>query len=203
MADDPAPSPDQIARLKRRYEKTDEKLADIAVDEGVTLRLIGALRRQHGWRLRSARGNTKSSGRRKPAATKKAVATRAKPRAPAPARARQADVGLSQPPPGVVDMPTLIARIRAQLEGALATAQARGPEADPDDTARLMASLTRTLQSLRALEKDTTQDGRRQDGRRQDDRRDDGADAPPLDLAELRRELARRIDLLRQEREDS
>ncbi|MEI2735303.1 MAG: hypothetical protein V9G24_11190 [Rhodoblastus sp.] len=94
-------------------------------------------------------------------------------------------------------MPTLIARIRAQLEGALETAQARGPEAEPDQTARLMASLTRTLQSLRALEKDTTQDDRRQD-----DRRDDGADAPPLDLAELRRELARRIDRLREERGD-
>ncbi|MFO1167567.1 MAG: hypothetical protein U1E19_05525 [Rhodoblastus sp.] len=193
MADDPAPSPDQIARLKRRYEKTDERLADIAADEGVTMRLIGALRREHGWRLRSARGKATSRGRRKPAATKKAAATRAKPRTPTPARARQVDAGLSQPPPGVVDMPTLIARIRAQLEGALATAQARGPEADPDDTARLMASLTRTLQSLRALEKDTPDDGRR----------GDGPDALPLDLAELRRELARRIDLLREDREGS
>ena len=193
MADDPAPSPDQIARLKRRYEKTDERLADIAADEGVTMRLIGALRREHGWRLRSARGTAKSRGRRKPAATKKAAATRAKPKTPTPARARQVDAGLSQPPPGVVDMPTLIARIRAQLEGALATAQARGPEANPDDTARLMASLTRTLQSLRALEKDTPDDGRR----------GDGPDALPLDLAELRRELARRIDLLREDREGS
>ena len=193
MADDPAPSPDQIARLKRRYEKTDERLADIAADEGVTMRLIGALRREHGWRLRSARGKATSSGRRKPAAPKKAAATRTKPRTPTPARARQVDAGLSQPPPGVVDMPTLIARIRAQLEGALATAQARGPEADPDDTARLMASLTRTLQSLRALEKDTPDDGRR----------GDGPDALPLDLAELRRELARRIDLLREDREGS
>ena len=193
MADDPAPSPDQIARLKRRYEKTDERLADIAADEGVTMRLIGALRREHGWRLRSARGKATSSRRRKPTATKKAATRRAKPRTPTPARARQVDAGLSQPPPGVVDMPTLIARIRAQLEGALATAQARGPEADPDDTARLMASLTRTLQSLRALEKDTPDDGRR----------GDGPDALPLDLAELRRELARRIDLLREDREGS
>ena len=198
MADDPALSPDQIARLKRRYEKTDEKLAAIAADEGVTMRLIGALRREHGWRLRSARGKAKPKGRRKPAARNKAAPTRAKAAATrskkiAPAPARQVDAELSQPPPGVVDMPTLIARIRAQLEGALAAAQARGPEADPDDTARLMASLTRTLQSLRALEKDTPDDGRR----------GDGPDALPLDLAELRRELARRIDLLRDEREGS
>jgi len=191
MADDPALSPDQIARLKRRYEKIDEKLADIAADEGVTVRLIGALRREHGWRLRNARGKAKPKGRRKPAATKKAAVVRAKKTAPSPAP--QVDAELSQPPPGVVDMPTLIARIRAQLEGALAAAQARGPKADPDDTARLMASLTRTLQSLRALEKDTPDDGRR----------GDEPDALPLDLAELRRELARRIDLLRDEREGS
>lgn len=190
-------SAEQIARLKRRYEETDQSVAAIARDEGVPERRLYVLRRKQNWRARSAIGpaRKKTSGKK----ASSGGTARAKKAGRAPPKPRAA----AKPPPGVVDMPTLIARIRAQLEGALATAQSRGPEADPDETARLMASLTRTLQSLRALEKDTTQDGRRQDGRRQDDRRDDGADAPPLDLAELRRELARRIDLLRQDREDS
>lgn len=192
-------SAEQIARLKRRYEETDQSVASIARDEGVRERQIYALRRKQNWRARSAIAPAPGKRSSKKASSGRTAGAKKAGRAPPAPKPRAA----TKPPPGVVDMPTLIARIRAQLEGALATAQARGPEADPDETARLMASLTRTLQSLRALEKDTTQDGGRQDGRRQDDRRDDSADAPPLDLAELRRELARRIDLLRQDREDS
>ncbi|MFO1136504.1 MAG: hypothetical protein U1E30_15105 [Rhodoblastus sp.] len=210
-------SADRIARLKHRYEETDQTVAAIARDEGLSERQLHALKRNEGWRARSAiRPAGKKASDRKSTAKKSAAkkSTDKKSAAKQPS-ARQSTAGrptaeagrapaspkprtVSKPPPGVVDTPTLIARIRAQLEGALETAQERGPEADPDATARLMASLTRTLQSLRALEKDTTQDGRRQD-----DRRDDGADAPPLDLAELRRELARRIDRLREERGDT
>lgn len=205
-------SADRIARLKHRYEETDQTVAAIARDEGLSERQLHALKRNEGWRARSAirPAGKKASDRKstaKKSAAKKSAAKQPSVRQPSAGRST-AEAGrapaspkprtVSKPPPGVVDTPTLIARIRAQLEGALETAQERGPEADPDATARLMASLTRTLQSLRALEKDTTQDGRRQD-----DRRDDGADAPPLDLAELRRELARRIDRLREERGDT
>jgi len=193
MASEYALSPEKFMRLKRRYEANEETLAAIAADEDVTPQSLMALRREHDWRPRSARRTNKV--REGKAAAKSARKSRGpgsgrtkKPKATqeAPPAARA-----SPPPPGVVDMPTLIARIRAQLEGALAAAQERGPDADPDETARLMASLTRTLQSLRALEKDTTQD----------ERAGDGKEALPLDLAELRRELARRIDLLREDRE--
>ncbi|HMN72463.1 MAG TPA: hypothetical protein PKA55_11420 [Rhodoblastus sp.] len=192
MVDFDALSPEDIERLKRRYEESDETLAAIGADEEMTPAQLQALRRTFGWRLRSARKpGPKSPARRKRAARpaqRKLVARAKKQAAPKPARRPQ-----TPPPPGVVDIATLIARIRAQLEAALQTAQARGPGADPEETARLMNSLTRTLQMLRALEKDTDKD----------DRRDDGADAIPLDLAELRRELARRIDLLRADGEDA
>ena len=186
MAASDAFSPEQIERLRRRYEEGAETIATIVADENVSEKKLYALRRECGWRARSAARRKNKPSRRRP---HRKIGSARKPAAPdRPERpARRA----SPPPPGVVDMSTLIERIRKMLEGALESAQTRGSEADPDETARLMASLTRTLQSLRALEKDTTQD----------ERRDDGADAPPLDLAELRRELARRIDRLRQDRE--
>ena len=185
MAASDAFSPEQIERLRRRYEEGAETIAAIVADENVSEKKLYALRHECGWRARSAT-RPKNKPRKRP---QRKIGPARKPAAPdRPERpARRA----SPPPPGVVDIATLIERIRKMLEGALESAQTRGPEADPDETARLMASLTRTLQSLRALEKDTTQD----------ERRDDGADAPPLDLAELRRELARRIDRLRQDRE--
>ncbi len=178
-------SPERIERLRRRYEDTVEPLAAIAADEGLTPTQLQALRREFEWRPRNARKAKpparkivhKAKSKRPAARPKKAAAPKPAPR--------------ETPPPGVVDMATLIARIRTQLESALHAAQARDPGVDPEETARLMNSLTRTLQMLRALEKDTDKD----------DRRDDGSDEPPIDLAELRRELARRIDLLRHQRD--
>ncbi|MBX3528309.1 MAG: hypothetical protein KF904_19075 [Rhodoblastus sp.] len=188
MASSDTLSPEKIERIRARYEARDETIAAICADEGVNEKTLHALRRKLEWRPRSKALQKAAAGGRKPTPRKaKATARRAPAKKPAKARP------VSAPPPGAVDMPTLIARIRRQLQGALEAAQERGPAADPDKTANLMASLTRTLQTLRALEKDTTQD----------ERRDDGSDAPPLDLAELRRELARRIDLLRQDRGDT
>lgn len=173
-------SPETIRRLKRRYEETDEKVSAIAADVGLSRGDLMALQRRFGWRTRTARK------------TKPAAKTKAKSKTSASQRTkRKVAQPTTSPPPGAVDMPTLIVRIRAQLEGALRTAQAQGADLAPEETARLMHNLTRTLQMLRALEKDTAGD----------ERRDDGADEPPLDLAELRRDLARKIDLLRQERD--
>lgn len=188
--------PETIARLRRRYEEGDGTIAAIARDEGVTEQNIQALKRALKWRPRDTRarkrkGAPAKAGSRARPAKAASRATPAKAASSAKPAKRPAADGRA-PPADVVDMPTFIARIRMQLEGALAAAQACGPDAKPADTASLMASLTRTLQSLRALEKDTTQD----------DRRDDGAEALPLDLAELRRELARRIDRLREQRDD-
>jgi len=195
-------SSETIERLKRRYEESDEKLVAIAAEEGIAPARLQALRREYGWRARSARTPKSKEISRKVerSATRKATRKTPARRKTGTGAKRAASSKRSKPPrratarpPGVVDVPTLIVRIRAQLEGALESAQTRGPKADPDETARLMNSLTRTLQMLRALEKDTDRN----------ERRDDGSDAPPLDLAELRRELARRIDQLRQDRESA
>ncbi len=196
--------PETIRRLKRRYANPAETLAAIAADEGLEPKDLQALQRTLGWKTRAARKAAAATTKRparaagKRAVSKKAAVTKkAAPKAraagpePAPGQARKRDAPPPVPPPGAVDMPTLIARIRAQLEAALRTAQAQGDDKDPEETARLMNSLTRTLQMLSALEKDTNQDGRQ----------GDGSDVLPLDLAELRRELARRIDLLRDDRE--
>ena len=188
MASSDTLSPEKIERLRARYEARDETIAAICADEGVSEKTLHALRRRFEWRPRSKTLNKAAAARGKTAPPRTKAGAR---RSPAKTIVKARPV--SAPPPGAVDMPTLIARIRRQLQGALEAAQERGGAADPDKTANLMASLTRTLQTLRALEKDTTQD----------ERRDDGSDAPPLDLAELRRELARRLDLLRQDRESS
>jgi hypothetical protein len=61
-----------------------------------------------------------------------------------------------------------------------------------DANARTLASLARTLSVLRGLEAEA-----------ENASQDSDADAPPLDLAELRHELARRLDRLRRARDAS
>lgn len=196
----PAPDlpPETLARLRARYESAEHRLAEIAREEGLETRDLLALRLLHGWRPRGGRKAApgpahkvvrKSAGAGKKPAPRRRTAPPTKSAAPAAAAKRRPP----RPPPRLgLSTAEMIVRIRALLKQALASAQARVGEDRPDETARFSNTLGRSLATLRELEKDF---GTHDAGRARDE--------PPLDLAELRRELARRIDLLREDREAS
>ena len=179
-------TPEDLARLKRRYEREQTAIADIARQEGLLPRQLLELRRRHGWKTRSARASPKTAKRSvtKPPSRRKASK-------PPPASA-------VAPPPVAEggDIMQLVRGMRVALEKEVAAAQARLASAAPaaaEASARTLASLARTLTALRDLEAGAAEAA--STGRSNDE--------PPLDLAELRRELARRIDILRDEREAS
>ena len=195
--------PEQIARIKLRYESGADDVADIARDEGFSKDQIYAMRRRFHWAARAApRSCASGAGTRAKAAVNKARTKAAKKkRAPnqkkkgSSARAREPERS-PDAPPGTSDVMALVHRLRVALEEELAALQARAAAATPaerETRARTLASLTRSLASLRAIEASATKAG---EVSGQPD------DEPPLDLAELRRELSRRLDVLREERED-
>lgn len=168
------PPPEALARAKELYETGGATVAALAGMLGLSKDAFYRRVKKWGWARKSS-GRGEQSAARKPA-----------PRKPAPRPA-------ASPPPVLparpADTQTLIVAVRHALEGELAALRARGGEAGASDAnARTLASLARTLSVLRALETD-------KDGGSADDE-----NAGPLDLAELRRELARRIDLLREQR---
>ncbi|MDE2363120.1 MAG: hypothetical protein KGM42_10620 [Hyphomicrobiales bacterium] len=113
-------------------------------------------------------------------------ARRAKPRKPA-AKAKRSTApprkaGRAAAPAGVVlQDQSLASRIRAALEAEIESLQADSTGA----SAATLASLARSLSNLRAYEAATDKAGKQDDG-------------PPLDPAELRRELSRRLAVLRE-----
>lgn len=175
--------PEQIDRLRRRYEETDETVSQIANDEGLTERRLHELRRRYDWKSRRPRAKAPVS--RKPRKPRKAAR---RPARVALARAEPARPKV-EPQAGV----SMIERVRALLEQALDAAQAQIADQPPEATTRFTVSLTRSLAMLKALEEDSAKNARAIER----------AGEPPLDLAELRRELARRLDRLREEREGS
>lgn len=83
----------------------------------------------------------------------------------------------------------LVMRTRAALARHLDALTAQ-PDADADQAARLLANLTRALNALRDLERQTKEDKHAAS---------DSEGEPPLDIAEFRAELVRRLDRLRAE----
>ena len=167
-------APERLARAKAQYRSGEASVAALAESLGLT---PGAMR----WRIRKWRW-TRAAPPKKAQAKQMAAPT-------SPTRARP------EPARGA-DTKSLIVAVRHALEGEIAALQeriAQGAASDAqgaasDANARTLASLARTLSVLRAIE--TEKDG--------ENAYDD--DKAPLDLAELRRELARRIDLLREQR---
>lgn len=170
------PPPETLARAKELYETGGATVAALAEMLGLSKDAFYRRVKKWGWARKGAGG--------KRAGDKRAGKPRAA-RKPAPRTAPPPSASQARP----ADTQSLIAAVRHALEGELAALRARSGETGAaDGNARTLASLARTLSVLRALETD-------KDGGNADDE-----NAGPLDLAELRRELARRIDLLREQR---
>lgn len=108
--------------------------------------------------------------------------------APAPAKAAPADPA------------RLIARLEDAVEREFARAESALDKQAPktaEASARTLATLVKALAELKRLRRDA--DAPREEAARDDDDAPDD-DAPPRDLAELRAELARRLERLRGER---
>lgn len=193
------PTPDAIARVRERYDAGDPT-AELARVLGVTESTFWRWRKLWGWPLRHA-----------------SPARMIAPRRSTPGVPQNADA----PDDAIVGAPDIVAtdadvaaavaaldgdtaapsndRIAAALRRALYAELAvllagSGSKRGSEPRARALASIGRTLALLGGADRTTTETG---------PENDDPADAPPVDVAELRHELARRLHLISQARDDS
>lgn len=188
-------TPQAIARVRELYEEGDATVAAIALAEGLSERQVQELRRRFGWPSRRAARKTATAKSAHKSAHKRADKIAAK----SAGEASGAKIGSgrrtasaeskSEPPRKDAPSADLVKRLRALLEAEIDGANERLAGEKPEAAARTLGALTRALQTLKAIESGEKQSGA-----------DTADDRPPLDLAELRRELARRIDRLREER---
>jgi hypothetical protein len=105
-----------------------------------------------------------------------------------------------QPQPPARDHGRLIARLEDAVEREFARAETALEKHTPktiESSARALATLVKALAELKRLRRDA--DGLQEDATRDDDETD-ASDEPPRELAELRAELARRLERLGGER---
>jgi hypothetical protein len=106
-----------------------------------------------------------------------------------------------QPPPPARDHGRLIARLEDAVEREFARAETALEKHAPktiESSARALATLVKALAELKRLRRDAG--GLQEDATRDDDETADASNEPPRELAELRAELARRLERLRGER---
>ena len=168
-------TPEFLAAAQRRYEDTNDSLAAMAAEFGVSERTINRMRDRGGWKRRSERKPRELSAvRLLDEATTLLAAPQAAPSQPLP----PSEAGVSA-----------VERIEKLVEKEIAAEEAARAQlgrlprtrADAERAARTLATLTQTLNALRRLRCGT-------------DRRDDDYDDMPEDIDAFRNELARRID---------
>lgn len=109
-------------------------------------------------------------------------------------RRKAADTPPAEATKRPLDAGRLIARLEDAVEREFARAEAALEKQAPktiEASARTLATLVKTLAELKRMRRETEE---RQDATRADD---DRSDEPPRELAELRAELARRLERLR------
>lgn len=169
-----APTREQIAQAKLLYDAGVAPIAEILKLLGMSAGRFRRFREQNGWPLRAS-----------------ACAPKNATKAPEPPAAKPARIDGG-----------LIARLEDAVEREFARAEAALEKHTPktiEASARTLASLVKTLAELKRMRRDAND---AKDGDRDDDADDalSAPDAPPRELAELRAELARRLERLRSER---
>ena len=194
------PTPDAIARVRERYDAGDPT-AELARVLGVTESTFWRWRKDWAWPMRHASPARMIAPRRAAKAIPQDTDTPA-----------DAIVGVRDVIATDIDVNAAVAaldddasapsteRIAAALRRALYAEVAvllagSGSKRGSEARARALASIGRTIAMLGgAKDRGTTETGPESD---------DAADAPPVDVAELRVELARRLHLISQARDDS
>ena len=165
------PSDEKIAQAKLLYDSGVTPIGEILELLGMSVGQFRRFREIHGWPLRAS-----------------ACAPRRKATDETPAAKKPRDAG------------RLIARLEDAVEQEFARAEAALAKHAPktiEASARTLASLVKTLAELKRMRRES--EDRENDA---DDDSDEAAnerdgDAPPRELAELRAELARRLERLR------
>jgi hypothetical protein len=119
---------------------------------------------------------------------------------PLRASACAAPNSVSPPPERAAPERDMIARLEDAVEREFARAESALEKHAPktiEQSARTLASLVKTLAELKRMRRETEPGGANEDA---DGDRADDLDAPPRELAELRAELARRLERLGGER---
>lgn len=168
-------APDQIARIKLRYEQGAMTLAQIAAAEGLLEHQISNLRKRFRWPTRQARAR----GAIERAMRHEQAIAAAQQEQESATAAASTD---AQQPPGDFDAGALVRGVRRSLEQELAALDTQAPS---DSRVDALLKLTRALANLRAMERGDTKAERQNE-------------QSPIDIAELRRELSRKLAALRE-----
>jgi hypothetical protein len=180
-------TPEQLARIRLRYEESDMTVAAIGREEGFTTDQIHQLRKRFHWPSRKER---KRDVMRRTTRNEQAIAQAM--------LAVAADASAEQPPgetPRTIDSADAMDIVRAAQ--TMLAEQLSKLRNDPDGaqkTLTALASFMRSMSTVKAFEADAM---------KQAGAMGQTDDEPPLDLAELRRELVRRLDQLRADRDAS
>ncbi|AZG75495.1 hypothetical protein [Methylocystis rosea] len=167
------PCDEKIAQAKLLYDSGVTPIGEILELLGMSVGQFRRFRETHGWPLRASACAPK------------------KPQEAANAAKKPRDAG------------RLIARLEDAVEQEFARAEAALAKHAPktiEASARTLASLVKTLAELKRMRReseDKKNDADDDSDQSVGDASEGGGDAPPRELAELRAELARRLDRLR------
>ncbi|PPD11411.1 MAG: hypothetical protein CTY30_09710, partial [Methylocystis sp.] len=168
------PCEEKIAQAKLLYDSGVTPIGEILELLGMSVGQFRRFREQNGWPLRAS-----------------ACAPRKKSADDAPSAKKPRDAG------------RLIARLEDAVEQEFARAEAALAKHAPktiEASARTLASLVKTLAELKRMRReseDKKNDADDDSDQSAGDASERGGDAPPRELAELRAELARRLERLR------
>jgi hypothetical protein len=176
-------SPEKVEETRLLYEAAVVPVRDCMDNIGLKRDAFYALVHTLGWKLR------RPPATRRGDAGDASDANETKPAAAEAPEIPPVPVGPMMPDELIPKIEAAINREFAHAEHALAHGEPRNAE----KTARTMASLVRSLAELKRVQRDAQGDGTHNDG---------PDEAPARDLAELKAELARRLDRLRQSRDD-
>ncbi|TLG78597.1 hypothetical protein [Methylocystis sp. B8] len=162
------PRDEKIAQAKLLYDSGVTPIREILELLGMSVGQFRRFRENNGWPLRASACAPKKTQEAAPATKKPRDANR------------------------------LIARLEDAVEQEFARAEAALAKHAPktiEASARTLASLVKTLAELKRMRREN--EDRENDADDSEQAASDGGDAPPRELAELRAELARRLERLR------
>lgn len=187
-------TPAQIADIKLRYENDRGTLAEIAAEHRLLEWHVSKLRARFGWASRRAR---QMAAIEKSVAQARAIeAADRSQQAEANAERQRAEAGEPAPCARIAaasaateefDADALVRDVRRTIEKELA---ALGGNPGREDRMRMLVQMTRALRDLHTLQRE---ERGAQSGQRHED--------STIDIAQLRRELSRKLDDLRGEGE--
>lgn len=188
-------TPEQLARIRLRYEESEMTLAEIGREEGFTEDQIQRLRRRFQWPSRSERKRKAvQRTRHNDEAIAQAMATIAADETIAAICSEGAGDAARD---SAHKLDSAEALDVARAARALLVEQLAAIRSDPDRAQKTLAALSSFSRSLSGLNVFET------DALKKAGVAGQTNDEPPLDLAELRRELVRRLDRMRAERRGS